>query len=121
MSRDEYEQAEGLPGGAGGDDRGVDWLGDGARAVGDGEGGGLSDGVGLAVVGDLGGSRAVGGELSDDLSHVGSVGVGLGNGSEASGSSSDDETHVDSVDWCCWWAESECVRRSTSSVGGGNE
>lgn len=107
MSSVQYEYVECLPGGAGGDDRGVDWLGDGARAVGDGEGGGLGDSVGLAVVGDLGGSRAVGSELSNDLSHVGSVGVGLSNGSEASGSSSDDETHVDGVDWCCWWEKSE--------------
>lgn len=50
-----------LPGGARGGHGGVDWLGDGARAVGDGQGGGLGDGVGHAVVGDLGGLRAVGG------------------------------------------------------------
>jgi len=48
-------------------------VGDGARAVGDGEGGGLSDGVGLAVVHKSGGLGAVGGQSGDDLSNVGGL------------------------------------------------
>ena len=48
-------------------------MGDGARAVGDGEGGGLGDGVGLAVVDQSGGLRAVGGQSSDDLGNVGGL------------------------------------------------
>jgi hypothetical protein len=45
-------------------------LGDCARAVGNGESGGLSDGVGLVAVGESGRLRAVGGESGDDLSGV---------------------------------------------------
>jgi hypothetical protein len=41
-----------------------------ARAVGDGQGGSLSRGVGLAAVGDLRCLWAVGGVGSDDLSGV---------------------------------------------------
>jgi len=44
-------------------------VGNGARAVRDGQGGGLGDGVGLASVGEKSGKRAVGGESSDDLSN----------------------------------------------------
>lgn len=69
---------------AGGDHR----LGDGARAVGDGEGGRGGHGVGLGAVGDLGGLRAVGdvdvNNLGDDGAVVGSHG--------ASGGSSDDSS-----------------------------
>jgi hypothetical protein len=56
-------------------------VGDGARAVGDGEGGGLGDGVGLAVVHESGRLRAVGGQSSDDLCNVG--GLSRGGGSKA--------------------------------------
>lgn len=61
------------------DDRrdGGNWLGDSARAVGDGKGGRLSDGVGGATVGDLSRSRAVGGQGGDDLGGVGDVGPGV--------------------------------------------
>lgn len=45
-------------------------LGDSARAVGDGEGGGLSDGVGLVAVGESGRLRAVGGDGGEDLGGV---------------------------------------------------
>jgi len=49
----------------------------------------LSDGVGAGAVGDLSGSRAVGGVGSNDLGGVadGAVGVGEGTGHEGSGSS----------------------------------
>jgi hypothetical protein len=59
-------------------------LGDRARAVGDGESGSLSDGIGGAAVGDLGGRGAEGGDSRDDLSGVGHVapGVGASNGSK---------------------------------------
>jgi hypothetical protein len=72
---------------------GEDGLGDGARAVSDGQGGGLSDGVGLVAVDDLSGTGAVGGVSSNDLSGVGNVlGVGSNAGSESEGSS---ELHFD--------------------------
>lgn len=85
------------------------WLGDGAWAVGDGQGGGLGDGVGLAVVGEGGGLRAVGGEGSDDLSHV-DVGRravrgrapashSLSGDSANEGGSSDRVTHLDDIRW----------------------
>ena len=68
---------------------GEDGLGDGARAVSDGQGGGLSDGVGLVAVNDLSGTGAVGGVSSNDLGGVGNVlGVG-GNASSESESSSE--------------------------------
>lgn len=68
---------------------GEDRLGDGARAVSDGQGGGLSDGVGLVAVNDLSGTGAVGGVSSNDLGGVGNVlGVG-GNASSESESSSE--------------------------------
>lgn len=70
---------------------GDDGLGDGARAVSDGEGGGLSDGVGLVAVDDLSRTGAVGGVGSDDLGGVGNV---LGVGSDASSESeSSSELH----------------------------
>jgi hypothetical protein len=43
-------------------------VGDGAWAVGDGQGGGRLDGVGLSSVGEDGGQRAVGCQGCDDLS-----------------------------------------------------
>lgn len=49
-------------------------VGDGAGAVGDGEGGGLLDGVSLGAVGDDRGTRAVGGEGVDDLGDIDGVG-----------------------------------------------
>ena len=45
-------------------------LGDGARTVGDGESGRLSDGVGLVAVSEGGGLRAVSGDGSENLSCV---------------------------------------------------
>jgi hypothetical protein len=61
-------------------------LGDGARAVGDGDGARLSDVDGLVAVDDVGGVRAVGGVRLDDLSGVDGV-LGLsragGGGDEA--------------------------------------
>lgn len=67
----------------------VDWLADGARAVGDGQGGGRADGVGVAAVGDGGGGRAVGGVGGDDLGGVdwrlGGAGVGRGAGGNRRG------------------------------------
>lgn len=57
---------------------GLDGLADSARAVGDGEGGGLGDGVGLVAVGEGRGSRAVGGELGHDLSGVDDTAGGVG-------------------------------------------
>lgn len=70
---------------------GDDGLGDGARAVSDGEGGGLSDSVGLVAVDDLSRTGAVGGVGSDDLGGVGNV---LGVGSDASSESeSSSELH----------------------------
>lgn len=58
-------------------------MGDGAGAVGDGKGAGLSDGVGLVVHGDVGGLRAVGRVDVDDLGDGahGAVGGSSGNGS----------------------------------------
>lgn len=70
-----------------------DGLGDGARAVSDGQGGGLSDGVSLVAVDDLSRTGAVGGVSSNDLGGVGDVlGVGSDAGSE---SESSNELHVD--------------------------
>lgn len=76
---------------------GVDGLGDGARAVGDGQGGGCGDSVGLGAVGDGGGSRAVGGHGSDDLGGVddGVVGGGLSSGDEAGGGNDAGELHFE--------------------------
>jgi hypothetical protein len=70
---------------------GDDGLGDGARAVSDGEGGGLGDSVGLVAVDDLSRTGAVGSVGSDDLGGVGNV---LGVGSDASSESeSSSELH----------------------------
>lgn len=77
-----------------------------SRAVGDSECGGLSDGVGLASVGDLSGLRAESGERGDDLGHVGGSGAvlgvivggrdgGRGETSHSGGSDSSGETHFD--------------------------
>jgi len=63
-----------------------------ARAVGDGQGGGLGDGVGVTVVGKLSGLRAVGGESSDGLVDVSSLGL---DGSGKASSSDGRVTHFD--------------------------
>ena len=79
----------------GGGDHG---LGDGARAVGDGDLGGRGDGVGLVTVDDLGGLRAVGNVAGDDLggdSAVVAVGESAGGGSQES--SSDGVLHLDGI------------------------
>ena len=52
-------------------------LGDRARAVGDGQGGSLGDGVGLAAVGDLGRLRAESGDGGDDLGSVRHIAPGV--------------------------------------------
>jgi len=92
--------------GARGDNGGADGLGDRARAVGDGQGGGLSDGVGDATMGDLSSFRAVGGVGSHNLSRVDWAGVvapGIGTGDEGGGSSdSSGETHVDGINYLRW-------------------
>ena len=75
---------------------GGDRLGQSAGAVRDGQGGGRRDGVGLAVVGQGGGLRAVGGQGSDDLSGVGHVLAGR-DGSGKSQDGGDGELHF--VGW----------------------
>lgn len=58
----------------------------------------LGDGVGDTVVGDLGGSWAVGGVLGDDIGNVdGPVGRGRGTSDEGSSSGGDSETHLDGI------------------------
>lgn len=75
---------------------------EGARAVSDSEGGGLSDDNGRVVDNDRGGSRAVGGEGGDDLSrggdNVGGDGgnvreVTSGSGSASKGKSTSSVLH----------------------------
>lgn len=76
------------------------WLGDGAWAVGDGESGGLSDGVGNIVEGQGGWPRAVGGEGSVDLSDPGDVASSGSDGShKGGGDGGDRELHLDGLDW----------------------
>lgn len=65
-------------------------LGDGARAVGDGQSGGLGDRVGLGTLGDLGGLRAVGDVDVNDLGDDGAVVVSTSHG--ASGGGGDDSS-----------------------------
>jgi len=72
----------------------LNWLGDSAWAVGDGEGGGLSDGVGNIVEGQGGGLWAVGGVGGKDLSNVGNVAVGSDGGHKGGGNGGDGELHV---------------------------
>jgi hypothetical protein len=92
-----------LPGDARGDGGNVDGLGQSARAVGDGQAGGLGDGVGDISVNNLSCGRAVGDIGSDDLGGVlsstvgGAVVGGRDTGHEGSGSSEERETHVDGV------------------------
>jgi len=90
----------------GGDNSGADGLGDRAWAVGDSQGGGLSDGVGDTTVGDLSGFRAVGGVGSYNLSRVDWASVvapGIGASDESGGSGdSSGETHVDGINYLRW-------------------
>jgi len=72
--------------------------GDGARAVGDGDGLRSSGGVGNAVEGERGGCWADGGVHINDLGNVGDVGFDarLGSGNSGQGGESDDgELHLD--------------------------
>jgi len=96
--------ASGLGGGNGGvlvaavadNGRGdLDGAGDGARAVGDGQGGGSSDGPGLGAVGDLGSLRAVGGVNIDNVGNVGNVLGGSDTG--GSGENNGRELHFDGI------------------------
>jgi len=84
------------------------WLDDGARAVGDSQGGGLSDGVGDAVVGQGGGIWAVGGVGGDNIGDIvnnhaaGVVGWvdrvgGRGSGYESGNSGDGGELHLDGL------------------------
>lgn len=72
-------------------------LGDGARAVGDGQRGSLRDGVSLVIVDQRSGLGAVGGKGSDDLGGVdlGAVGGSRNTSHEGGGGSDDGETHLD--------------------------
>jgi len=93
--------------GARSDDSGADGLGDRAWAVGDGQGGGLSDGVGDTTVGDLSGLRAVGLVGSHNLSRVdwelGIVAPGIGTSDKGGGSSDGSgETHFDGINYLRW-------------------
>jgi hypothetical protein len=77
-------------------------LGDGARAVGDGQSSSLSDRVGVASLSEGGGARAVGSVGSDDLGGgvVGAVAIGVGRhdrGGESNNSNG--ETHFDGFGW----------------------
>jgi len=75
----------------------IDWLADGARAVGDGQGGGLGDSVGLAVVAELSGHWAHGGQSRNHLGGVGNIASRIGGGdSGGEGQDGGDlELHVD--------------------------
>jgi len=78
--------------------RGGHWLDDGARAVGDGQGGAGSGSVGDTVEGQLGGGRADSGVGSVDLSgvHNGAVGVtSSGGGCCESENGGDGVLHLD--------------------------
>lgn len=73
-----------------------------ARAVGDGQGGGLGDGVGLVTVGEGGRTGAVGGESLNDLGGgdsgtVAAVRDSLDSGSHEGADSDETSSHFD-----CW-------------------
>lgn len=70
-------------------------LGDGARALGDGQSGGLGDGVSLVTVDNLGGRRAVGGVGSDNLGGVDDS--GRSTGSESGRGGDGGELHFDGI------------------------
>jgi len=63
---------------------GVDRSDASARAVGDSQGGSLSDGVGNTTLDDAGGAWAVGGVLSHDISDIADGGGGVLPGGNAS-------------------------------------
>jgi hypothetical protein len=90
-----------VPGVADDDAAGVYWPGNGAWAVGDGQSGGSSDGVGLVSVGNGGCGWAVSGVLGDDLSGVDHGAVLPGRDTSNGGSNSSDgrETHFDLFRW----------------------
>jgi len=96
-------------GGARDGGRGGDGLGDRAGAVQDGQGGGRGDGVGLAVVSQESGLRAVGGQSRDDLGRVGDVAGRDGGGKGQDGSNR--ELHFDG------WAELSRRRVREKSSG----
>lgn len=75
------------------------WLGDGAWAVRDGEGGGLGDGVGDTVEAQGGWAWAVSGVGGVDLSNIGDVAGGSDGGHEGSGDGGVRELHLDGLDW----------------------
>jgi len=68
-----------------------DGLGDGARAIGDGQGGRLGHGVGFLIIGEDRGKRAHSGESSDNISNPGRGGVVVGRGANNGGSEGGDE------------------------------
>lgn len=72
---------------------GDDGLGDGARAVSDGQGGGLSDGVGLVAVDDRSRTGAVGGVGSDNLGGDSSAILVGADGSSGGDDGGDGELH----------------------------
>jgi len=90
--------------GADGGQAGVDGLGQGARALGDGQGGGLGDGVGLSTDGENGGGRAHGGVVDVGLGDIAGresgravvtvAVVGGSGGHKGSGGGDDGETHL---------------------------
>lgn len=81
----------------------LDWLGDSARAVSDGQGGGLSDGVGLVIEGQGSGLWAVGGVGGVDLSDIGDVAVGSDGSHKGGGDGSVRELHLDGWIFDYFW------------------
>jgi len=99
VSRSGSDRDRALSGADGGrEDGGVD-LGAGARAVGDGQSGGLGDSVGLVILHNGSGQRAVGGIRGDNLS--GSIlstildNTGRGTSNDGENGSDSSETHYD--------------------------
>jgi hypothetical protein len=82
--------------------RGGNWLDNCAWAVGDGQGGGLSGSVGLAVEGQLSGSWADSGIGSVHISGVdnGAVGVSSGGRGHKGSEGDDGELHLE---FGCWY------------------
>jgi len=87
-------------GGAGHGAGGVHWLGDGVGTGGQGHGAGSSDGVGLAVVADLSGLRAVGNVGRGDLGSVANSVIASGSDGGREGKDGDRELHVDGIKCC---------------------
>ncbi len=73
VSSGESKVRRNSPSSAAGHAGSVDRDADRAGAVRDGQGGGLSDGVGVGAIGELGGLGAVGGVGGDDLGGVGHI------------------------------------------------